>query len=232
MTQYVYQGEQVVLSTGFDPATVRVPGHLRYQIGLDLGQNDPSAVVILEDQQLPIFHSSGQQRLGPRTRAVVYASRIRDTRYTEIAKHVALLTRTRQLDGRSSLTIDATGVGRAFSDVLTDLGVEHMPVQMTTGLAVNRAGRFWNVSKNVLLTGLASAFETSNLSIAEDLEAASELISELESFQISISKSGAQIFEGGSSSHHADLAIACALAWFRSERASGFIGQDTIDNFY
>ena len=55
---YIYQGDRVILPTGSDPAIERVPGHHRYHIGLDLGQNDPTAIVIIADKRLPEWAST------------------------------------------------------------------------------------------------------------------------------------------------------------------------------
>jgi hypothetical protein len=229
---YVYRNsDEVVLRTGADPAIRRVVGHHRFHIGLDLGQSDPTAVVIVEDRQFPIWED-GAQRLDRRQRSVVYADRIEETRYTDIARHVAALRQRSPIAGRCSLTVDATGVGRAFVDVLSELGIEHMPVQMVGGLAVTRAGRFTNVSKNLLITSLAGAFETQQLSIAADLPLRANLLAELESFQVKFTAAGNQVFDGGGAGHHADMAVALALAWFRSEQVFGFTGEGVIENWH
>lgn len=114
----------------------------------------------------------GQQRLEKRQRSVVYADRITDTRYVEIARHVAALTQRSPIADRWTLTVDATGVGRAFVDVLTEFDIAHMPVQMVGGTSITRAG------------------------------------------------------------HHADMAIAAALAWFRSEQSNGFVGEGQLEGWF
>jgi len=229
---YIYQGEQVILPTGSDPTIERVPGHHRYHIGLDLGQHDPTAIVIIEDKQLPEWASPVQQRLGDRRRCVVYADRVIDTRYPDIAHHAASLTQRSPIAQRWTLTVDATGVGRAFCDVLDEWQLEHTRVQMTGGMAARRQGRFWNVSKNLLITDLASAIETQHLTIAGDLPLRTEFIRELESFQIKFTAAGNQVLDAGGAGHHADMAIACALAWFRSEQASQAIGVGQLVGWY
>jgi len=187
--------------------------------------------VIVEDRQFPIW-ADGGQRLEKRQRSVVYADRLQDTRYVEIARHAAALTQRSPVAGRCTLTVDATGVGRAFVDVLLEFGIEHMPVQMVGGMTITRAGRFTNVAKNLLITSLAGAFETQQLTIAADLPLRGDLMAELESFQVKFSAAGNQIFEGGGAGHHADMAIATALAWFRSEQLVGFTGEGRLEGWY
>lgn len=228
---YVHRGESVILPTGNDPAIRRVTGHHRFHIGLDLGQSDPSAIVVCEDRQYPIWEG-GQQRLEKRQRSIVYADRIQDTRYVEIARHIAALTQRSPIANRWTLTVDATGVGRAFVEVLSELGIAHMPVQMVGGMSITSSGRFTNVAKNLLITSLAGAFETQQLTIASDLPSRQQLMIELESFQVKFSASGNQIFDGGGDGHHADMVIAACLAWFRSEESSGFVGEGQLEGWY
>lgn len=228
---YIHQGDCVILPTGNDPAVRRVTGHHRFHIGLDLGQSDPTAIVIVEDRQYPVWEGA-LQRLEKRQRSVVYADRITDTRYVEIARHAAALTRRSPIEGRWTLTVDATGVGRAFVDVLADMRIEHTPVQMVGGSTITTSGRFTNVAKNILITSLAGAFETQQLTIAADLPLRNDLLTELESFSVKFTAAGNQVFEGGGAGHHADMAIAAALAWFRSEQHYGFTGEGQLEGWY
>ncbi len=55
-----------------------------------------------------------------------------------------------------------------------------------------------------------------------------KFIRELESFQIKFTAAGNQVLDAGGAGHHADMAIACALAWFRSEQASQTISIGRI----
>jgi hypothetical protein len=228
---YLYRGDSVILPTGNDPAVRRVTGHHRFHIGLDLGQSDPTAVAIIEDRQYPVWEAT-RQTLEKRQRSIVYADRITDTRYVEIARHAAALTQRSPIADRWTLTVDATGVGRAFVDVLADMRIEHMPVQMVGGSTITSSGRFTNVAKNILITSLAGAFETQQLTIAADLPLRNELLAELESFSVKFTAAGNQVFEGGGAGHHADMAIATALAWFRSEQSYGFVGEGQLENWF
>ena len=59
--------------------------------------------------------------------------RVIDTRYPDIARHAASLTQRSPIADRWTLTVDATGVGRAFCDVLDEWHLKHTRVQMTGG---------------------------------------------------------------------------------------------------
>ncbi|WP_439545000.1 hypothetical protein [Sandarakinorhabdus sp.] len=228
---YLHRGESVILPTGNDPAVRRVTGHHRFHIGLDLGQSDPTAIAIIEDRQYPVW-DGWQQRLEKRQRSVVYADRITDTRYVAIARHVAALTQRSPIADRWTLTVDATGVGRAFVDVLNEFEIAHMPVQIVGGSSITRVGRFTNVAKNLLITSLAGAFETQQLAIAADLPLRNDLMAELESFSVKFTAAGNQVLEAGGAGHHADMAIAVALAWFRSEQSSGLTGEEQLTGWF
>lgn len=228
---YVFRGDQVILPAGADPVIRRVVGHHRFHMGLDLGQNDPTAVVVIEDRQFPVWED-GAQRLERRQRSVVYADRMQDTRYVGIARHAAALMRRSPIADRCTLTVDATGVGRAFVDVLAEFGIDHMPVQIVGGMSVTRAGRFTNISKNLLISALSGAFETQQLTIAADLPLRTDLLAELESFQVKFTAAGNQVLDGGGVGHHADMAIATALAWHRSEQATYFTGEGRLEGWF
>ena len=53
----------LVLPTHGDPAHERVEGYRRYWLGCDLGRNDPSALVLLSDEQVP--HWEGHRLADP-----------------------------------------------------------------------------------------------------------------------------------------------------------------------
>jgi len=210
----------VVLKANADPAIVRVSGHSRYYLGLDLGRNDPSALVLIHDEQLPAWVSTTQQRLTARRRAVVWADRIADTNYTDLARHVATVLAKSPLQGRTQLVVDATGLGQPFCDVLTEGGIDHYAVTMTAGQNWSRKGRKVSVAKNVLLENLATGFETGVIEIAKDLPLKDQLLLEVSSFELATTPAGNLILSGGGKGHHADMAIALALAWFASEHLS------------
>lgn len=225
-------GGRVNLRAGPDPAIERVTGHDRFFMGLDLGRNDPSAIVVLRDTQLPVWATSQRQELGRRTRTIVFADRIRLTAYTDLAAHVARLLSRSELKGRTKLAVDATGLGGPFCDVLKEGGVDHFAVTMTAGAAWSRKGHRVSVSKNLLLETLASGFETGTLEIAHDLPLRGELQSEIASFELATTGAGNLVLQGGGKGHHADMAIGAALAFFASENLTrGFVGEGQLEGW-
>lgn len=228
---FVYDGEAVRLRTGNDPAIPRIQGHLRYIVAADLGSaKDPTGITVILDERMPVFE--GAWRLGPRQRTLVWADRLREHRYTEIVDHLSALLRRAPMAGRARLAIDASGVGRGVSDTLDLAGIQHVAVQMTAGSSVRQSGKFYNVSKQILITDLATALETGGLKIAADLPMREELLIELESFQTRASASGVQVLDAGGPDNHADMAVSLAIGWFASEQLGGFVGEGQLDGWY
>lgn len=230
--EYLDNG-RVILPTNGDPAINRVEGYERYFLGLDLGRNDPTALVLVCDRQLPEWKTSIRQELGKRTRTVVFADRIRETAYTDIANHVAKVLARKELSGKTQLCVDATGLGTPFCDVLTEGGIDHLAITMTAGASWTRTGYRVTVSKNLLLETLASGFETGALTIVHDLPLRAELTTEIASFELATTQAGNLVLQGGGRGHHADMAVALALSWFASERLVGGVVQEVkLANWY
>lgn len=213
---------RVLVPSGGDPAAAHWPtGWSRAFLGMDLGRNDPSAFVLIKDQCVPMRSANGGRiLLAPRERTVVWADRVRDTSYTDLAAYVGQLLARDQLRN-TTLTIDATGLGGPFSDTLIQGGIEHFALTMTAGAQMNRKGYRVTCSKNVLLETLASGFETGELAIAADLPLRNQLIQEIAAFELATTAAGNLVLEGGGKGHHSDMAIACALAYLTSEKLSG-----------
>ena len=226
-------GGRVILPTDGDPAIRRVEGHDRFFLGLDLGRVDPTAIVLLRDRQLPEWGAPLRQRLGSRTRAVVYADRMRETSYTDIAGHVAGILAKRDLAGRTKLCVDASGLGGPFCDVLSESGIEHFAITMTAGATWTRRGHRVSVSKNLLLETLAGGFETGAITIAHDLPLKGALMTEIGSFELATTAAGNLVLQGGGRGHHADMAVALALAFFASSNlVGGCVGQFRLAGWF
>jgi hypothetical protein len=81
-----------------------------------------------------------------------------------MARHIAALLQRAPLLGRVSTVIDATGVGRAFTDLIREVGVTFTPVTITAGSSQSRGERgYWHVAKSILLSELAAQLETGRL---------------------------------------------------------------------
>ena len=170
---------RVVLRTNGDPAAAghTVYGWRRHRVGMDLGRNDPSALVVLRDECLPELTGRGfEQRLGPRRVTVVFEETIQLYSYTDLADYLA--RRLSQIE-HATLAIDASGLGQPFSSVLDQAGIEHWPCVMTAGAKLNRDGRNVTVSKTLLVENMAVGFETGALTIADDLPGKQDLLNEV-----------------------------------------------------
>jgi hypothetical protein len=242
MNDYIYRGESVILPTGSDPAAQRTIGYDRYVIGVDLGSAiDATGVVIVRDSELPIWEvdktgrPTGRQVLSPRSRTCVYADRLREFRYGEIAAHLRAMVSKPIFDNRWTLVCDASGVGRSFVDLLDEAQLPCIAVQMTAAQGnPTKAGRFWNCGKQVLLSNVAGALESRRLTILKKLPLLEDLLVELESFETKQTQTGNQVLASvlkGKGSH-ADMAIALALAYFGTEHMPGRMSVGRLEGWY
>ena len=127
---------RVTVNTGGDPGVRSIAGWSRYSVGLDLGRSDPTALVVIKDECLPVL-ANDLLVLGPRRRTVVFHETIVQTSYTDIAGYLArFLSKLRAW----VLSIDSSGLGGPFSDQLLAAGIEHWAVTMTGGDSLNRDG--------------------------------------------------------------------------------------------
>ena len=81
---------RVTLPSNADPAAAgtRVEGWRRHVVGLDLGRNDPTALVVVRDECYPEFSGRGfEQVLGPRRATVVHQETVQLYAYTDLADY-------------------------------------------------------------------------------------------------------------------------------------------------
>ena len=117
--------------------------------------------------------------------------------------------------------------------MLTDSGIDHIAITMTAGATWTRKGHRVSFSKNLLLETLAGGSETGALTIAHDLPLKAKLSAEIGSFELSTTAAGNLVLQGGGKGHHADMAVALALAFFASNNlVGGCIGQFRLAGWY
>lgn len=237
MQGLVEQGEDLILPNA-DPAVEIVKGYRRFLVGLDIAQaQDKNAYSILLDERVPYYDANGRQELAKRRREIVRADHLPAMSYADLA----IVTRNLMLDpsiaGRAYLVVDASGVGRAFCDILNTKSVQHTRVQMVAGEneseTKERGRTFNNVGRNRLLSALNSAIHTGDLSIG-NFEARDLLRQDLESFEADVGSSGRVRIEGGTSFGHADLAVSAALSlWLSDHRSVGaHIGEAPLRGYW
>lgn len=215
MTLEFLKDGRVVLPSNADPAAagMSVTGWVRHRVGLDLGRNDPSALVVVRDECYPEFTGRGfEQRLGARRANVVFQETVQLYSYTDLADYLA--RKLKQIP-HWSLAIDASGLGAPFSSVLDQAGIEHYACVMTAGANLTTKGRDVTVAKTLLIENLAVGLETGVLRVADDLDGKQDLLNEIASFELASTSAGNLVLQGGGKGHHADRAIACALAYLQ-----------------
>lgn len=79
--------------------------------------------------------------------------------------------------------------------------------------ALTRKGKDVTVAKTLLLENMAVGFETGALTVAHDLNGKQDLLNEIASFELAPTSAGNLVLQGGGKGHHADRAIATALAY-------------------
>ena len=204
---------RVTLPSNADPAAAgtTVYGWVRHHVGMDLGRNDPSAIVVIRDECYPQFTGRGfEQELGPRRCTVAFQETVQLYSYTDLADFLA--KRLGQIP-HWTLAIDASGLGAPFSSTLDNAGIDHWAVVMTAGASLSKKGKDVTCAKTLLLENLAVGLETGALKIAHNLEGKQDLLNEIASFELKSTSSGNLVLEGGGKGHHADRAIATALAY-------------------
>lgn len=219
------QGETLILSSP-DPAIPTVKGYKRLLVGLDIAQaRDRNAYCIIQDERVPGFDDDGRPALGKRRREILNAEQLPAMSYDDLAQVTRNLMLDPAVEGRSYLVVDASGVGRAFCDILNKKSVRHTRVQMVVGENESeqkeRGQTFNNVGRNKLLSTLSSAFHTGTIQIG-NFPARDKLVQELESFDAQVTDAGRVKIEGGTKFGHADMAVSAALAfWLSDHRTIG-----------
>jgi len=187
---------------------------VRYWVGADFGQaNDYTALAVLERVSVPVGEREVVRKTGLLTREKVrvpthdhklhlrYLSRppLR-TSYERIAD--GIVSRLRELEptgafgerGTIGLVVDATGVGRAVVDMLTERlqaakngpKVHLWPATVTAGQHVTRNGPFMGVPKRELINAGVVALQEGRLKFGADVPEREQLMEELLAYRIKI----------------------------------------------
>jgi hypothetical protein len=186
--------------------------YTRYLTGLDLGQTqDFSALVVLEQT------AEDDSRGLPFSR---YAARHLQ-RFELGTPYPAIVAKVRDLFARSPLAgmhliIDRTGVGAAVYDQfrVSDIQATVSGWSITCG---NRPGE-GTVPKVDLVGAVQTVLGQRRLHVAPDLELASTLAAELESFRVKVTADRNETFASWRERDHDDLVLALSLAVWIGER--------------
>jgi hypothetical protein len=201
---------------------------MAYYVGLDLGQSaDYTALAVV--QTVPTYDAAtGKHSTELHLRHLErYPLK---TPYTQIADHVRdllsgpsftvpVLENGRVAKPSTQLIVDATGVGTAVTDLLTERRMNFVEVTITgLGQKVSRNGtRKYSVPKQDLVAALEVPFQKGTLKVAKGLELWSALREELLNFRRKQNKQTAHIsYEHWRESDHDDLVLAAALACWKA----------------
>jgi hypothetical protein len=214
---------------------------VRYWVGADFGQaNDYTAVAVLERVAIEVGEREVVRRAGLLRREKVrvpthdhelhlrYLSRppLR-TSYERIAD--GIVSRLRELEptgafgerGTVGLVVDATGVGRAVVDMLTErlstaVGgpkVHLWPATITSGSHVTRNGPFMGVPKRELIHAGVVALQDGRLKFGAEVPEREQLMEELLAYRIKINlQTGHDSYQPWREGGHDDLLFALCLA--------------------
>jgi hypothetical protein len=182
----------------------------RFFLGVDLGQaQDPTALAVV--QRLPAYAG---HRLGLR-----YLERLAlGTSYPRIVRHLKALMGRFPLAGRSSLVVDATGVGRPVLDYLHHEGLHPVGVVITGGTTVTWSGGCAHVPQRDLIGVTRLRLDQERLDIAKRMPLAATLEAELKGFQVRVTAAAHETF--GREGAHDDLVYALSCACWLAQFAT------------
>lgn len=198
---------------------------MSYILGLDLGQlQDYTAIVIAEQlgktQKDRAYHISHIERfrLG--------------TPYPDVVTRVKELLSTEQLKGKTTLVVDATGVGVPVVDMLYQAGLSPIPILITGGDSVNSGGVFLRVPKRDLVSQLQVYLQSERLKIVEELPEARTLINELLTFKVKVTANAHDTYGAWREGAHDDLVLAAALAVWAGDQSDddGVVEAEVLDD--
>jgi hypothetical protein len=205
-----------------------------YFVGLDLGQaGDPTALVVL--RRTPLVDSGGAVRRDHRNRRLFdyecpHLERYPlSTPYPEIVARVRSLLARPELQPGPCLALDATGVGRAVTDLFLDahLPAECLPVTITGGSGEARRATwdaragpiaYW-VPKVELVSVVQATLSSGRLKLAKSLPLAETLRAELLHFKVRITAAAHEVYGTWREGQHDDLVLALALAVWAGDAA-------------
>jgi hypothetical protein len=184
---------------------------MRFYCGVDLGKlSDYSATTILErieDGEFYRYECAHIERfpLG--------------MSYPKIVDAVGALLERTPLAGECELSVDASGVGVAVSDMFSEAGMRHVAITITGGVGWHRESLWkWHVSKHLLVSTVQKFLSSEAIGISKHLHAAKLLKSELQDFRVKISKAQNEIYESREGQHD-DLVLSLAVGLFAAEHA-------------
>jgi hypothetical protein len=185
-------------------------------VGIDFGRNfDRTAVAVLDVVSQDLDEVTGKRP--PARLWVNYLHRLPPRLpYPAQVSWIANFMDAQELRG-ASLAVDATGVGVAVVDLLRlEIRQGFHELSITGGNAATSEGTRHSVPKRDLVSRLSVAMQSRRLQVRADLPLATELLGELERFEVTINESGRDSYGAGTG--HDDLVLALSYAVWMAER--------------
>lgn len=210
-------------------------------LGLDLGQAaDFSALVVIEQfehaARVP-FYRGPEQMLDEA--AGIYPEVQREYRYhlvrleryplhtpyPAIVRDVAAICRDPAVDGRRTLIVDGTGVGRPVVDLLRDAHLAPVATTVHGGeqTQYDELERSWRVPKRVLVSTARVLLQAGRLKFPrpQAMKGVDLLVDELTKYQVKISDTAHDSYGAWREGQHDDLVFGLCLACWWAERQAG-----------
>ncbi len=192
-------------------------------IGVDFGkEQDPSAMVIVEF----VMEPRGTVDAATRTPLFDCGLVVRHmespplgTEFLDVGARALQLARHPRLQGHCTIVADANGPGNPVVEYMSrpPLTAPLVPVKTTSGHAMRKEGKYYNVSKSVLMDRLEYALRMKKVRI-QQLPLTEPLLRELTLLEREERRSGNVVFSTPSARVHDDLAMALAMAvWWAWE---------------
>jgi hypothetical protein len=224
-----YSGQSYFDLDGFDAATARERYQAaeeftrgrptdRYYVGFDLGQKaSHSAIVVVERV------SGATDRVNRVTWARIHETHLilrkierlpLDISYDSIAARLNRVVRDLGDPRHISLTVDATGCGQPFLDLIRKqrMGVAILPIGITSGGHGSYSGGIERAPKKDLIANANYILMSTCLSGTPGMAGLKDLREEMEAYRVRTSRAGNDTFRTG---HSDDLVMAFTLAVWR-----------------
>ena len=196
----------------------------KYFVGCDFGtQNDYTAISLVErtvTNQLDMSENFIVEY------SVRHLERMRNVEYPVIIQRIVEMFSHAELKDNGKVIVDATGVGLPLMQALGRHHLSITGVIITGGNDVTKntsSSSLINVPKHYLVNALLLLFQSGCIKISSELELASVLQEELQTFGFRINKrSGTATYESMVTQVHDDLVISLALPVWYAGRYDNF----------
>ncbi len=204
----------------------------QYTLGVDFGKlHDYSALSLLERIDRFEKRRANEATYGfddePRLIRTMYRIMLLErikigTPYPDVVKRIRIVMSSDELRDRTTLVVDATGVGQPVVDMIKRerIAGKYMmpiPIVITGGQAISIQRRGYTIPKRDLVEAFQVVLQTGRIKWTKELEAYDEFMREMETFKVKLKKTGHESFEGDVDIHD-DLVMATAMAvWYATQ---------------